>query len=48
MALHETAFANAIEDFAAKWQDSFNEGDRRENADWDDVRVLERVCFSLC
>lgn len=46
MALLETDFMLAIEDFASKWQSSSNDDiDELGNGEWDDVRVLERVCF---
>ena len=41
MALLETDFAGATEAFAAQWQKYCDENERR---DWEDVRVLERVC----
>jgi hypothetical protein len=41
MALLETEFAGAIEQFASRSQKSFGE---HEHGDWEDVRVLERVC----
>ena len=44
MALLETEFTGAIEDFATQWQKSFGEGDEHDHGDWEDVRVLERVC----
>jgi hypothetical protein len=40
MALLETEFVGAIEEFAAQWQKSCDE---HERSDWEDVRVLERV-----
>ena len=44
MALRETQFAGAIEEFAAQWQKSLGDSDGQEHGDWEDVRVLERVC----
>jgi hypothetical protein len=45
MALPETDFADAIEHFAAQWQNSLGENDDGpDHGDWEDVRVLERVC----
>lgn len=46
MALPETEFAGAIEELSAQWQRSFTEkyGDVHTHCDWEDVRVLERVC----
>ena len=44
MALLETEFAGAIEEFAAQWQKSFGENDNYDHGDWEDVRVFERVC----
>jgi len=47
MALLETDFAGAIEEFAAQWQKSFGENDHgHDHGDWEDVRVLERVCWN--
>jgi hypothetical protein len=48
MALHEKEFAVAIEAFALNWQNTFNNSDKDDNGDWDDVRVLERVCTLDC
>jgi hypothetical protein len=44
MALLETQFVGAIEEFAAQWQKSLGGGDEHEHGDWEDVKVLERVC----
>lgn len=45
MALLETEFVGAIEEFAAQWQRSLgDDDDGNEHGDWEDVRVLERVC----
>lgn len=45
MALLETGFTKAIEEFASTWQNSSNDTDKLGDGEWDDVRVLERVCF---
>jgi hypothetical protein len=45
MALLEREFTTATEAFASIWQNTFNNVDKNDNGDWDDVRVLERVCF---
>lgn len=45
MALLETEFVGAIEEFAAQWQKSLgDDDDGNEHGDWEDARVLERVC----
>lgn len=44
MALLETDFAGAIEEFAVQWQKSLGDGDAHMHGDWEDVRVLKRVC----
>ena len=45
MALLETEFTSAIEEFAAQWQKSLGENDDgHDYSDWEDVRLLERVC----
>jgi hypothetical protein len=46
MALLEKEFTTAIEAFASNWQMSFNGVGRYDKGDWEDVRVLERVCLS--
>jgi len=48
MALVEAEFVVAIEDFATQWQRILGESDRHDHSDWDDVRVLERVCLNSC
>jgi hypothetical protein len=48
MALLEKDFTVAIEAFGSKWQNTFNNVDKDNNGDWDDVRVLERVCLLGC
>lgn len=45
MALLETDFEKAIKDFASNWQSSLEHVGKSGNGEWDDVRVLERVCF---
>lgn len=44
MALLETEFAGAIEEFAVQWQKSYGECDGHEHGCWEDVEVIERVC----
>ena len=44
MALLETDFTGAIEELSAQCQKSFTDGDVHTHGDWEDVRVLERVC----
>jgi hypothetical protein len=44
MALVETQFVGAIEEFAAQWQKSTVESEEHDHGDWEDVRVFERVC----
>jgi hypothetical protein len=45
MALLEKEFTTAIEAFASDWQNTLNNVDKHDNGNWDDVKVLERVCF---
>lgn len=45
MALLQTEFIKAIEDFASKWQESLDVRARHEDGDWEHVRVVEMVCF---